>query len=205
MLAGHCMWVFALLIAVSVQMEGIPSYQEEVHVNFSASSLQGERGREWHQALLRYSAGGQRQEAGGDVFILESVGDECLHAEMHGPITNGSSAALCLPEPCLLHPYRAGGAGSRSWRCSCVCRTVPVLWTGHGELMGCRGHPAAVCCCIGWERRQLAERQAPSAGRVGCHPQRHVPRPQTWDKTTLLSAGDSPPVRKQGGGALPAP
>lgn len=57
-------------------MEGIPSYQEEVNVNFSAGSLQGEQGGEERPAQLRCSAGGQRQEAGGDVFILESGEDE---------------------------------------------------------------------------------------------------------------------------------
>lgn len=76
MLAGHRMRVFTFLIALSVQMEGIPSYQEEVNVNFSAGSLQGEQGGEERPAQLRYSAGGQRQEAGGDVFILESGEDE---------------------------------------------------------------------------------------------------------------------------------
>lgn len=120
---------------------------------------------------------------------------------MHGPITHGSSAALS-PRALSVPPYRAGGAGSRSWRCSCFCRALPVLRTGHGELMGCRGHPGS-CVLLQWVGEEAAgrtERQAASAGRVGWHPQSHVPRPQTRDKTTLFSAGGSPSVRKQGGG-----
>lgn len=86
-----------------------------------------------------------------------------------------------------------GGAPAFAERSPCCGRGTESLWAAEGTQ-------AAVCCCNGWERRQQAERQAASAGRVGCHPQSHVPRPQTRDKTTLLSAGGSPSVRKQGGG-----
>lgn len=84
---------------------------------------------------------------------------------MHGPITHGSSAALS-PRALSVPPYRAGGAGSRSWRCSCFCRALPVLRTGHGELMGCRGHPGS-CVLLQWVGEEAAGRTAGSQRRAG--------------------------------------